>query len=473
MHHSIQIILQFLLIILTFTSSFIIEAQPPGITYTYEYPYKNGIPFQRFKERRTSLKNTHSAKSMIVSLSADSRNRQNDVDHPYRQNSNFLYLTGMPYAKSALIIAPGGIEYEGQISHEFLFVQPRSTEKEAWEGALMGLDEARILLIERILPYAELRNFMMKHLSGIDTVFFTGLPTSSIPIPLADKPLSVETIIKNDIQSTFPELYVKTTLPTLNALREVKDADEITLMKKAIDISIEGHVSAMKESHPGITEYELEALMEFAFKKGGAEDIGYSSIMGSGYNTCILHYTSNRKATMNGDLVLADCGAEYQNYTADITRTFPVNGSFTADQKKLYDIVLEAADSAIAEAKVGNTFRAPHNAAKKVLLKRMIEIGLIEKEEQLKWYFMHGTSHYLGLDVHDPGTMGTLKHGSIITVEPGLYIPPGSPCDQRWWNIGIRIEDDILIDSNGPINLSESLPRTTQAIEALMKSKNK
>lgn len=461
------------LLILLCTCFTTVLAQPPGISYSYEYPYKDGIPFHRYKERRTALKQTHSPKSIILSLSADIRNRQNDVDHPYRQNSNFLYLTGMPYAKSALIIAPGGIEHEGTVFHEFFFVQHRNTEKEVWEGALMGIDEAAMLKIERILPYADLRSFIMKNLKGIDTLYITGLPSASVPIPLAEKPLSIEKIIKDDIQSTYPELYVKTTLPSLNALRETKDSDELRLMKKAIDISMEGHTLAMKESYPGITEYELEALMEFAFKKGGAEDIGYSSIMGSGYNACILHYTSNRKATLHGDLVLADCGAEYQNYTADITRTFPVSGTFTADQKTLYDIVLEAADSAISEAKVGNPFRAPHNAARKVLLKRMMEVGLIEKEEQLKWYFMHGTSHYLGLDVHDPGTMGTLKNGSIITVEPGIYIPPGSPCDKRWWNIGIRIEDDILITQDGPVNLSANLPRTTNAIETLMKSKNK
>ncbi|GDX64218.1 Xaa-Pro aminopeptidase [Chlorobiota bacterium] len=450
-----------------------LNAQPPGISYTYEYPYKDGIPIKRHQERRLTLRNTHGNRSLIVSLSADTRNRQNDVDHPYRQNSNFLYLTGMPYAKSALIIAPGGIEHEGKVSHEFFFLQPRNTEKEAWEGAMMGLEEAKMLMIDRILPYTELRSFLIKHLNGIDTVFFTGLPTANVPIPLAEKPLSVEKALKDDLQSTFPELYVKTTMPSLNAMREIKDSDELRLMKKAIEISIEGHTLAMKECYPGITEYELEALMEFAFKKGGAEDIGYSSIMGSGYNACILHYTFNRKATLHGDLVLADCGAEFQNYTADITRTFPVNGTFTQDQKTLYDFVLEAADSAIAEAKVGNAFRAPHNAAKRVLLKKLMGLGIIEKEEELKWYFMHGTSHYLGLDVHDPGTMGTLKDGSIITVEPGIYIPPGSPCDKRWWNIGIRIEDDILITQDGPVNLSATLPRTTNAIENLMKAKNK
>ena len=415
----------FCFIICSLFTSILAQAQPPNISYTYEYPYSDGIPFFRYKERREMLRNSHSEKSLIISLSADIRNRQNDVNHPYRQSSNFLYLTGMPYPQSALILAPGGIMHEGKVSKEFLFINPRNSSKEAWEGALMGIEEAKMLDIETILPYSNLKTFVMEHLKGKDTIYFTGLPTAN--------------------------------------------ADEIRLMKKAIDISIEGHVSAMKQAKAGITEYELEAMMEYTFKKEGAEDIGYSSIMGAGYNACILHYNSNRKATLNGDLVLADCGAEYQNYTADITRTFPVNGIFSPDQKTLYDIVLEAADSAILESTIGNPFRAPHNAAKKVILKRLQALGIIETEDQLKWYFMHGTSHYLGLDVHDPGTGGTLKDGSIITVEPGIYIPPGSPCDKRWWNIGIRIEDDILITQQGPLNLSEALPRTTEGIEKLMK----
>lgn len=445
------------------------QAQPPNISYTYEYPYSDGIPFFRYKERREMLRNSHSEKSLIISLSADIRNRQNDVNHPYRQSSNFLYLTGMPYPQSALILAPGGIMHEGKVSKEFLFINPRNSSKEAWEGALMGIEEAKMLYIETILPYSNLKTFVMEHLKGKDTIYFTGLPTANIPIPLAEKPFSVEQNLKQELHQTFPDLYIKTSMQKLIAMREIKDADEIRLMKKAIDISIEGHVSAMKQAKAGITEYELEAMMEYTFKKEGAEDIGYSSIMGAGYNACILHYNSNRKATLNGDLVLADCGAEYQNYTADITRTFPVNGIFSPDQKTLYDIVLEAADSAILESTIGNPFRAPHNAAKKVILKRLQALGIIETEDQLKWYFMHGTSHYLGLDVHDPGTGGTLKDGSIITVEPGIYIPPGSPCDKRWWNIGIRIEDDILITQQGPLNLSEALPRTTEGIEKLMK----
>ena len=459
----------FCFIICSLFTSILAQAQPPNISYTYEYPYSDGIPFFRYKERREMLRNSHSEKSLIISLSADIRNRQNDVNHPYRQSSNFLYLTGMPYPQSALILAPGGIMHEGKVSKEFLFINPRNSSKEAWEGALMGIEEAKMLYIETILPYSNLKTFVMEHLKGKDTIYFTGLPTANIPIPLAEKPFSVEQNLKQELHQTFPDLYIKTSMQKLIAMREIKDADEIRLMKKAIDISMEGHVSAMKQAKAGITEYELEAMMEYTFKKEGAEDIGYSSIMGAGYNACILHYNSNRKATLNGDLVLADCGAEYQNYTADITRTFPVNGIFSPDQKTLYDIVLEAADSAILESTIGNPFRAPHNAAKKVILKRLQALGIIETEDQLKWYFMHGTSHYLGLDVHDPGTGGTLKDGSIITVEPGIYIPPGSPCDKRWWNIGIRIEDDILITQQGPLNLSEALPRTTEGIEKLMK----
>jgi Xaa-Pro aminopeptidase len=219
-----------------------------------------------------------------------------------------------------------------------------------------------------------------------------------------------------------------------------------------------------------MAEYELEALMEYHIRRAGAEDVGYPSIVGSGRNSCILHYQTNRRITRAGDLVLADCGAEYHGYTADITRTFPINGRFTPEQRQLYLLVLEAQDSAIASASVGAPFRATHRSASSVLARGLIELGIITTEADLKRYFMHGTSHYLGLDVHDAGTYGPLRAGTVITVEPGIYIPPGSPCDEKWWNIGIRIEDDILVTENGPINLSARLPRHPDAIEALMQA---
>jgi Xaa-Pro aminopeptidase len=296
----------------------------------------------------------------------------------------------------------------------------------------------------------------------------TSLPTKSLTVPLAGKNVYANSEIRKWAKERNPNLVVSQRLSGLAAFREVKDTAELRLMQRAIDISIEGHYAMMRGARPGMKEYELEALMEYHFKRGGAEDVGYASIVGSGYNACILHYSTNRRPTTKGDLVLADCGAEYHGYTADITRTFPMNGKFSREQRLLYNVVLEAQDSGIAASRVGESFREPHNAAKRVIARRLMELGVITKLEQLGKYFMHGTSHYLGLDVHDPGSYGPLKANSVITVEPGIYIPEGSDCDRKWWNIGIRIEDDILITPNGPVNMSGKLVRTADEIEAIV-----
>nr|MBA3901631.1 M24 family metallopeptidase [Bacteroidota bacterium] len=182
----------------------------------------------------------------------------------------------------------------------------------------------------------------------------------------------------------------------------------------------------------------------------------------------ILHYTTNRRTLKDGDLLVADVGAEYHGYTADVTRTLPVNGKFSKEQKIIYDIVLEAQTAGIAACKAGNKFKGPHNIATEIIRKRLMEHGIIKSPMESNLYFMHGTSHYLGLDVHDEGLYGNLAPGNVITVEPGIYIPEGSPCDPKWWNIGVRIEDDILITSGAPVNLSRYAPRTTEEIEKLM-----
>jgi Xaa-Pro aminopeptidase len=212
----------------------------------------------------------------------------------------------------------------------------------------------------------------------------------------------------------------------------------------------------------------VEAKGEYTFHYHGAEDIGYPSICGSAENGCVLHYEKNRRPLSPGDLILLDMGAEYHGYTADITRTLPVSGGFTAEQRAVYDIVLRAQEAGIRACKTGNAFREPHNAAYREVAAGLLELGLITTEKQAKQYFPHSTSHYLGLDVHDPGSYGVLEANQVITVEPGIYIPPGSPCDKKWWNIGIRIEDDILITPDGPENLSGKLPRDPEVIEKLI-----
>lgn len=255
----------------------------------------------------------------------------------------------------------------------------------------------------------------------------------------------------------------------MSTLRETKTEEEMVLLKKAIEISAVGQAEVMKAMHPNMSETEIQGVHEYVYKKYGAEYEGYPSIVGGGNNGCILHYIENNKTEVGNDLVLMDLGAEYHGYTADVTRTIPANGKFTSEQKQIYDIVYNAQEAGIKVSVVGAQFRAPGEAASKVVAEGLLALGIIKTASEARTYFPHGTSHYLGLDVHDKGTYAPFKANTVITVEPGIYIPEGSDCDKKWWGIAVRIEDDILITDNGPVNLSDMAPRTTEAIEAMMK----
>ncbi|GGK76669.1 aminopeptidase P N-terminal domain-containing protein [Rufibacter glacialis] len=254
----------------------------------------------------------------------------------------------------------------------------------------------------------------------------------------------------------------------LNQMREIKTPEELKLLRKAIGMSAIGQVEVMKAMHPAMSETEVQGIHEFVYKKYGAEYEGYPSIVGAGNNGCILHYIDNEKPRLGADLVLMDLGAEYHGYTADVTRTIPANGKFSAAQKQIYELVYAAQEAGFKECKVGNPFNAPNTAAQKVMADGLVKLGIIQKPEEARRYTMHGVSHYLGLDVHDRGTYGPFKSNTVITVEPGIYIPEGSPCDKKWWGIGVRIEDDILITEKGWENLSIGAPRTVKDIEATM-----
>ncbi|KAB1159602.1 M24 family metallopeptidase [Tenacibaculum aiptasiae] len=262
-------------------------------------------------------------------------------------------------------------------------------------------------------------------------------------------------------------------LPTRFAeMREVKTQEEMKLLIKAIRISAIGQIEMMKAMKPEMSETEIQGIHEFVYKKYGAEYEGYPSIVGAGNNGCILHYIENNKTRVNDELVLMDLGAEYRGYTADVTRTIPANGKFSPEQKAIYNIVLKAQDAGIAVSKVGNQFWQPGQEAKQVINQGLLDLGIIKSLDEKHMYFPHGTSHHIGLDVHDPGTYGKFQENMVITVEPGIYIPEGSKCDKKWWGIAVRIEDDILITKNGPVNLSEEAPRTVKAIEKMMAKKS-
>jgi Xaa-Pro aminopeptidase len=258
----------------------------------------------------------------------------------------------------------------------------------------------------------------------------------------------------------------------LDELREIKTPEELKILTRAIEISAIGQIEIMKALDTTYSEREIQGVHEFVYKKYGAAHEGYPSIIGAGKNGCILHYTENSIPKVGNKLVLMDAGAEYEGYTADITRTIPANGKFTSEQKAVYELVLKAQNAGISLCKAGNNFRASHDTAFKIISKGLLELGITKSEKQTSKFFPHGSSHYLGLDVHDRGTFGVLKPNSVITVEPGIYIPIGSDCDKKWWGIAVRIEDDILITENEPIILSGKAPRTVEEIEKLMAQKS-
>ena len=273
--------------------------------------------------------------------------------------------------------------------------------------------------------------------------------------------LKIAAISKTNIDISSLEKY-------MSSLREIKSLEELKLLKKAIEISAVGQIEIMKAMHPNMSEAEIQGVHEFVYKKYGAEYEGYPSIVGGGHNGCILHYIDNNKTKVGNELVLMDLGAEYRGYTADVTRTIPANGKFSAEQRAIYDIVYDAQEAGISELTVGNNFVVSHQATQKIINKGLLELGIIKSLDEKHHYYPHGSSHHIGLDVHDPGEYGDFKANMVITVEPGIYITENSNCDEKWWGIAVRIEDDILITDNGPVNLSARAPRKAIEIEKMM-----
>ena len=276
-------------------------------------------------------------------------------------------------------------------------------------------------------------------------------------------------VITIEAENAKSKLDMQSLTTIMGGLRQIKTEEEMVLLTKAIRISAMGQREIMKAMHPGMSEMEIQGIHEYVYKKYGSEYEGYPSIVGAGNNGCVLHYIENTKMKVENDLVLMDLGAEYHGYSADVTRTIPANGKFTPEQKAIYDLVYDAQEAGIAASVIGNPFGAADTASRKVINKGLVDLGIVKSEEDARQYFPHGTSHYLGLDVHDPGTYGPFEANMVITVEPGIYIPVGSDCDPKWHGIAVRIEDDILITEKGPINLSGEAPRTSDAIEELMK----
>jgi Xaa-Pro aminopeptidase len=403
----------------------------------------------------------------------------NDVEYNFRQDSDFFYLTGFNEPEAVAVIAPHHPE------HKFvLFVLPKDPEKETWTGYRVGVEAAKSEYgADAAFPIAELDEKLPGYLEKADRIYYhLGRDRAFNDKILGHWQKQLATYAK---RGSAP-LSLADTAPILYPMRSIKSEQELALMRQAIAISVEAHNLAREMAAPGRYEYEIQAEMERLFRLRGGDGPAYPSIVASGANACVLHYTENNRQMETGDLLLIDAGCTYGYYNADITRTFPITGKFSSEQKILYQLVLEAQKQAIAQVKPGNTFNQVHDAAVKVLVEGLVDLKLLkgdvetlihedEKDEKQKYkpFYMHRTSHWLGLDVHDVGiykcgeeTWTTLQPGQVLTVEPGLYLSPeiksvkGQPkVPKRWRGIGIRIEDDVLVTAEGHEVLTSGVPK--------------
>ena len=444
-----------------------------GQDFSYYRYEKDFLPASFHQERRAAVRNKMPMNSVAIFFANPERNRSNDVDYDYHQDPNFYYLTGFNEPNSVLLIYKDSISVSDKFIHEILFVPVREKSKEIWNGRRAGIEGAKIISGVSTVFYAE--DFLKRSSLFSDTsirILHLKMHKGIVNDKNDNADLfELDEAFKNVIDSKTDRGDGFTLNKIMQDLREVKTDEELRLMKQAVTMTCKGFLSMMKNASPGMTEYQIQAIGEYEFKKSGAETFGYSSICGSHENSVILHYTSNRRTMNDSDLILLDMGAEYHGYTADVTRTIPIGNKFTTEQSIIYELVLKAQEAGIAACVKGNPFTDVHKAATAVIAEGLVKLGITKSLSESDKYFMHGTSHFLGLDVHDPGSRGPLKSGSVITVEPGIYIEENSDCDPKWWNIGVRIEDDILITDKGPENLSESAPRTIKEIENLKSQK--
>ena len=448
-----------------------------------------------YQERRNALAKKIFAKSgggIAIISTAPELARNRDSEFPYRHDSDFFYLTGFeePGATLVMEIKGSGKNCELQ-SH--LFCRPKDPEREIWDGIRLGPEVAPIELgIEYAHSNQELDRKLGELLTDQDAIYIRLAENAEADRRLRHWMKKVRAQARSGIN---PPSELHDIEALIHEMRLFKDVHEIDTMRRAAAISARAHIRAMQRCKPGIREYQLEAELLHEFRNSGAQSVAYNSIVAGGANSCVLHYRAGSTELRSGELCLIDAGCELDGYASDITRTFPVNGKFTGPQRALYNITLAAQEAAVAMTKPGNTFIEPHDAALKVLtqglldekLLKLSELGSLENAIETGAYrrfYMHRTSHWLGMDVHDVGSYREetasllkeekpwriLKAGMVITVEPGLYIRPADDVDEAFWNIGIRIEDDAVINESGCELISRGVPVKADEIEATMKN---
>lgn len=434
------------------------------------------------KERRELAREKMPENSVAVFFANPVRNRANDVDFIYHQDPNFYYLTGYREPHAVLLMFKGMQEGpEGQYN-EIMFIQPRNAMAEMWTGRRLGIAGVQERLeFNQVFNNTDFENYNIDF-STFDKVlfydFFNDVRDTQTEGDLFDliasfkKKAGYPTEGSLDIESSANNLDMETLDQIMKDLRGIKTAEEIDLLRKAVDISCIGQAEVMKAMRPGMSEREVQGIHEFIFKKYQAEYEGYPSIVGEGQNGCILHYIENYKPEITSDkMILMDLGAEYHGYTADVTRTIPVDGKFSKEEKAIYDLVYEAQEAAIQACKPGVNIRKDldTNIARRIINEGLTKLGIIDSVNQRHLYYPHGLGHHIGLDVHDKGNYEYLEPNMAITIEPGIYIPEGADCDKKWWGIAVRIEDDVLITEDGFELLSDKAPRKSSEIEKLMK----
>lgn len=438
------------------------------------------------QDRRQKLREKLPANSVAVFFANPVRNRANDVDYVYHQDPDFYYLTGYREPNAVLLIfsenqtAANGTQY-----NEIIFVQPRNPDREKWDGRRLGADQVRTRLgIEQAFNNTEFKKYDLDF-SRFNEVLFFDFQNDVRDDP-ADSADLYDMIEMFKVKAGYPRrdgmtlrtvegrknnLNTQRLEDIMGELREIKTPEELGLIRKAVAVSSISQVEVMKAIKPGMSEREVQGIHEYVFKKYQAEDVGYPSIVGGGHNGCILHYIDNYKPALdNKELILMDLGAEYHGYTADITRTIPVNGKFSPEQRQIYQIVLDAQEAGMKICKEGATFDQLNKVTRETVNRGLAKLGILSNDElDDRQYYPHGCCHYIGLDVHDRGVRAELKENMVITIEPGIYIDENSDCDPKWWGIGVRIEDDFLVQKNGCEMLSSRAPRDPDEIEALMK----
>ena len=387
----------------------------------------------------------------VLIPAAHERNIEQDYvqDNDFRQDNTFYYFTELETQDAWLLMTARGPDSLDTV----LFLAPRTPSQERWTGLRLGPDSVAVRLsgIGTVLPTDSLDRRVQRMIVG----------KGSGPIYV---PLSPATKAESRISDlTFSGADVRNVLPIVDSLRVVKDADEVSRLRRAVDISVAGHIAAMRAARPGMYEYEIEAVLEDGFRRNGADRVGYPSIVGSGPNSTTLHYDVNRRRTENGDLVLIDAAAEWGQYTADVTRTFPVNGKFTPRQRAIYDLVLGAQQAAFDSVRPGITLRQLDDIARRYMREHSGTLCGERTCDDREHFFYHGLGHPIGMDVHDVGISRPLEPGMVITLEPGIYLQAE--------RLGVRIEDDVLVTAKGGEWLSAGAPRSTDAIERLMRER--